>query len=212
MSKPDVIDATSKALAMLAIALQVLVLLALLLGVAALVSPGARRLLVGIRDTFAGTELWFAFAIALGAMLGSLFFSEYASFIPCRLCWFQRIAMYPLAIILLVAAVRRDRRGGVWYAIAFPVLGAATAIYHLYIEAHPEDELAGCKIGAPCSTKWIDVFGFVTIPALALAAFAAIFTLLVLAWPRRGDEEPGDDEDELEDAGAPPGDPVAAGT
>ena len=180
MSKPDVIDATSKALAMLAIALQVLVLLALLLGVAALVSPGARRLLVGIRDTFAGTELWFAFAIALGAVLGSLFFSEYASFIPCRLCWFQRIARYPLAIILLIGAIRRDRAAYL-YALPFPVLGLLVGAYHKYIEINPDAESAGCKVGAPCATKWIEELGYVTIPVLAMSAFAAILVLLLFA-------------------------------
>jgi disulfide bond formation protein DsbB len=205
-------EAVSKAFATLALLLGGLVVLLALLALVGLVFPPARRAVGWVRSALYGSEFWLAFVIALAAVAGSLFFSEHSGFIPCRLCWFQRIAMYPLAIILLVAAVRRDRRGGVWYAIAFPVLGAGTAIYHLYIEAHPEDELAGCKIGAPCSTKWIDVFGFMTIPALALAAFAAIFTLLVLAWPRRGDEDPGDDEDELEDAGSPPGEPLAAGT
>ncbi len=156
-----------------------------MLAAAALVLPAARRALGWVRETLQGSELWIAFAIALTSVAGSLFFSEHAGFIPCRLCWFQRIAMYPLVIILFVAAIRRDRRGGVWYAIAFPVLGAGVALYHLYIEAHPEAESAGCRIGAPCSTKWIDVFGFMTIPALALTAFAGILALLLLAWPRR---------------------------
>ena len=107
--------------------------------------------------------------IALAALLGSLFFSEYSSFIPCRLCWFQRIAMYPLVIILFVGAIRRDRNA-VYYAITFPIAGLIVGGYHKYIEIHPEAELAGCKIGAPCSTKWIDKFGYVTIPVLAMSA------------------------------------------
>ncbi len=93
--------------------------------------------------------------------------------------------MYPLVVVLLAGALRRDARGAFLYAIALPVLGAAVSGYHLYIEAHPEAESVGCKIGAPCSTKWIEEFGYVTIPMLAITAFAAIFALLCLAWSRR---------------------------
>lgn len=181
MSKQDLTDAVAKSAATLAILLQVIVLLVVLLGIAALFSTSARRALAALRDTFAGSELWIAFAIALAATAGSLFFSEYSSFIPCRLCWLQRIAMYPLVIILLVGAIRRDR-GAAYYALAFPVIGLIIGGYHKYIEIHPEDELAGCKIGAPCSTKWIEEFGWVTIPVLAMSAFAAILTLLLFAW------------------------------
>ena len=181
-------DTVSKVLATMSIVLGVLLVMLVLLALAALVFPPARRALGWLRATLRGSELWIAFAIALAALAGSLFFSEHSSFIPCRLCWYQRIAMYPLVIILLVAAVRRDTRGGVWYAIAFPVIGSLIAIYHLYIEANPEAETAGCKIGAPCSTKWIDVFGFVTIPVLSITAFAGILAMLLLAWPRRADD------------------------
>ena len=181
MSKPDVISNFTTVAATLAVVLQALVLVVLLLAFVSLFSTGARRLLVGLRDTFAGSELWLAFIIALAAVLGSLFYSEYASFIPCRLCWFQRIAMYPLVPILLIGAVRRDK-GAVYYAITFPIAGLIVGGYHKYIEIHPEAELAGCKIGAPCSTKWIDKFGYVTIPVLAMSCFAAILTLLLFAW------------------------------
>ena len=117
--------------------------------------------------------------LALVATLGSLYFSEVADFIPCRLCWFQRIAMYSAGHPL----PRPDRAGPAraYYALALPVIGAVISLWHLYIEANPEQESAACRIGAPCSTKWIDEFGYVTIPTLALTAFAAIATLLVLA-------------------------------
>ncbi len=180
MSKPDVIDAVTTAFATLAILLQVLVVLLLLLAIAALFSSRARRLLATLRDTFAGSELWIGFVIAVAATAGSLFYSEYASFIPCRLCWFQRIAMYPLVIILLVGAIRRDRAAWI-YALPFPIAGLIVGGYHKYIEIHPEAELSGCKIGAPCSTKWINEFGYVTLPVLAMSAFAAILALLLFA-------------------------------
>ena len=122
--------------------------------------------------------------LALLATLGSLFFSEISQFVPCRLCWFQRIGMYPLAAILLIAAIRRDHRGGALYGLPLVAFGSLVAIYHIYIEYHPEAETAGCKIGAPCSTKWIDKLGYITIPVFALTAFVAIGVLLTAALTR----------------------------
>ena len=96
-------------------------LLALLAGGGALVVLVAR--LSGRRDGVVGqlveladdAGLWIAATVALTATLGSLYFSEVAHYVPCRLCWFQRIAMYPLAVVLVIAAVRRDRAVR-WYA------------------------------------------------------------------------------------------------
>ena len=179
-------DALTTALAALAIVLQVLLALLALVAIAALFSPAARRLLVAARETLMGGELWFAWVVALVATLGSLYYSEIADFQPCRLCWMQRIAMYPLAAVLLVGALRRDTRSAVQYAFVFPLAGAAISAYHLYIEANPEAESAGCKIGVPCSVKWIDEFGYVTMPMLAITAFLTIAALLAFAWSRRG--------------------------
>jgi disulfide bond formation protein DsbB len=186
VSTRDVTDLMATVLAALTIVLQVLLVLGALLAVAALVFAPARRLLTEIRDTLFGSELWLAWIVAMVATLGSLWFSEVADFIPCRLCWMQRIAMYPLAAVLLIAAIRRDVRGGVLYSAVFPVAGTIIAAYHLYIEANPDKESAACKISAPCSAKWIDEFGYVTIPMLAITAFLTIAALLAFAWSRRG--------------------------
>ena len=177
-------DVVSTGLAALAVVLQAALAALLLLALAALVSPRARLWLRELRVTLAGTELWIAWAVAAVATGGSLFFSEYSDFVPCRLCWFQRIAMYPLAALLLTAAVRRDFRGGALYALPFPAVGALIAIYHVYIEHNPEAETAGCKVSAPCSLKWIEEIGYVTLPVLALTAFAAILALLLMARSR----------------------------
>jgi disulfide bond formation protein DsbB len=75
-------------------------------------------------------------------------------------------------------------RGGALYALPFPVIGALVAIYHVYIEYNPEAESASCRVSAPCSLKWIEELGYVTIPVLALTAFAAIFALLAMARSR----------------------------
>ena len=178
---PGLTDAVSIALAALAVVVQAGLVALVALALASLASARARGWLRDLRATLAGTELWMAWAVALVATAGSLFFSEYSDFVPCRLCWFQRIAMYPLAAILLVAALRRDFRAGPLYALAFPVVGAAFSIWHVYIEINPDAETASCRVGAPCSVKWIDELGYVTLPVMALTAFAAILALLLLA-------------------------------
>jgi disulfide bond formation protein DsbB len=185
VDKKDVTDAVATTLAVGAMILQVLVVALALVALVALVWRPARRVLVEARESLFGGELWIAWAIALIATLGSLFFSEYSDFVPCRLCWFQRIAMYPLAIVLLVGALRRDVRAAVQYALVFPVAGALVSIYHIYIENNPGAESASCKMGVPCSVKWIDEFGYITMPTLALTAFLSILALLLLAWSRR---------------------------
>jgi disulfide bond formation protein DsbB len=181
VDKQTLTDAVSTALAAGAVLLQILLVALAAVALVALLSRRGRRMLAAVRIGLTGSELWLAWGLALVATLGSLYFSEVAGFVPCRLCWFQRIGMYPLAALLLVAAVRRDARGAFAYAIALPVVGALVSAYHVYIELHPEAESGGCKVGVPCSVKWIEEFGFVTIPVLAITAFAAIAALLVLA-------------------------------
>lgn len=184
MDKRDLTDAVSIALASLAVVVQLALAALLLLVLAARFSDRARRWLGELRATVAGTELWVAWAVAAVATGGSLFFSEVSDFTPCRLCWFQRIAMYPLALILLIAAVRRDSRGGALYALPFPIAGALVAIWHIYVEINPDAESASCRVGAPCSFKWIEELGYITIPVLALTAFSAILVLLLMARSR----------------------------
>lgn len=167
-----------------AVVVQVLLAVVLVVAIAAIWSRGARRLLAEARDSLLGGELWLAWSFAALATAGSLFFSEVSGFIPCRLCWFQRIGMYPLAALLLIAGIRRDTRGGALYGLPLAVFGSIVAIYHIYIEYHPEAETAACKIGAPCTVKWIDKLGYITIPVLALTAFLAIIALLSMALSR----------------------------
>jgi disulfide bond formation protein DsbB len=184
VSRQDATNVVSTTLAAAAVVMQVLLAAVLLVAIAAIWSPRARRLLAEVRDSLLGGEIWLAWGIALIATCGSLFFSEIALFIPCRLCWFQRIGMYPLAVILLIAAIRRDTRGGAIYGLPAAIFGAIVSIYHIYIEYNPGAEAGSCKVGVPCSFKWIDKLGYITIPVLALTAFLAIITLLVMALSR----------------------------
>jgi disulfide bond formation protein DsbB len=175
-----VTDTVNTALGALGVVGQVAIVAILAGAVAALVSPRMRRRLLGSWGTLQRQALWAAWVVAAVATGGSLYFSEVAGFIPCQLCWYQRIAMYPLAITLLVGAVLRDRRTAL-YSLVFPVVGALVSIRHIYIEINPEAESPSCRVGAPCSLKWIEEFGYVTIPVLALTAFTLIGMLLGVA-------------------------------
>jgi len=122
--------------------------------------------------------LWMAFWVALLATMGSLYFSEFAHFEPCRLCWYQRIAMYPNVIILGIAAIRRDP-GVRIYARALAIIGAVIATYHVAFEWFPATlDTGACGTGPSCAVIWFRVFGFISFPTLALAAFLLIITLL----------------------------------
>jgi disulfide bond formation protein DsbB len=168
------------ALAGLGVAGQVLGGLLLLVGAAALV--GARAPLHALRRAVEGYELWLAFVVAAIATGGSLFFSEIAHFVPCELCWFQRICMYPLSIVTLLAALADDERVA-RYLLPLPVAGAGVAVYHLLVENGVVGQSASCLLSASggCGVKWIDEFGYVTIPTLALTGFALVFAFLLLA-------------------------------
>lgn len=167
------------ALAALGVAGQVLAALLLLVGigwVAGLRGPGE-----WLRRAVEGYELWIVFLVSAIATGGSLFFSEIAGFVPCELCWFQRICMYPLTIITLLAALANDRRVA-RYLIPLPLVGAGVSIYHLLVENHVVKQAQACLISAPggCATKWINEFGYMTIPTLALTAFVLCLELLVI--------------------------------
>jgi disulfide bond formation protein DsbB len=141
-------------------------------------------LLVGwrIRAWLEGYELWLAFLVSAIATGGSLFLSEIANFIPCELCWFQRICMYPLSIATLLAALANDRRAA-RYLLPLPLIGAGVSVYHLLVENGVVEQARACLISAPggCATKWINEFGYMTIPTLALTGFALCFEFLLLS-------------------------------
>lgn len=116
--------------------------------------------------------------IATTATLGSLFFSEWGvHWEPCRFCWFQRILMYPSAVLLIVAAVRRDRAGAVRYVVPLCVIGLLFSSWHILLEQGVVSESSACSIS--CAVPYFKSFG-VTLAMMAWAGFAAIIALLTL--------------------------------
>lgn len=127
---------------------------------------------------FADVVLPLAFVIALTATLGSLYYSGVAHFRPCRLCWWQRIMMYPMVPILGIATFRKDVQGA-WYALPLALGGLGFGLYHTQLRWWP-DEGGSCDIDAPCSAIWVNTWGFVSIPFMATCGFIAITGLLGL--------------------------------
>jgi disulfide bond formation protein DsbB len=122
-----------------------------------------------------------AWLVATTATLGALFMSEIMGFAPCVLCWWQRIFMFPLVLVLALGLFPFDAKV-LRYALPLAVIGLLVAGFHvlLTIGIIPET-LAPCRDGIPCKTLQIEWFGFVTIPLLSFSAFLVLNLLLITA-------------------------------
>lgn len=132
--------------------------------------------------------IYLAFLQAIVAMAGSLFFSEILHFPPCVLCWYQRICMYPLVALLAVGIYFKDKH--IYrYVLPLSIIGLLISIFHnlLYYKILPE-AAAPCQLGVSCTTKFIQWFGFITIPFLSFVAFAVITAIMV--WLLRQQRQP----------------------
>lgn len=146
--------------------------------VAALAVPDTRARLRATLGSRERHPIAWAWLLALIATTGSLYFSEVVGFVPCSLCWYQRIAMYPLVLVLGVGMVHGDPT--VWrFALPLSLVGAVISAYHIVVQHRPTLELVPCGAGPPCSSRWVAVFGFVTIPIMAGTAFLLITVLLL---------------------------------
>lgn len=124
------------------------------------------------------------FIISSIATLGSLFFSEIMEFVPCTMCWYQRIFMYPLVLIFLINLLYPDEKV-FKYSIPLILTGFLFSLYHNFLMwgIIPESAVP-CKQGVPCSTEYFEYLGFINIPFLSLFAYFLILVLLVLGQNR----------------------------
>jgi disulfide bond formation protein DsbB len=128
------------------------------------------------------TAVYAAFTQALIATGGSLFLSEILHLPPCLLCWYQRICMYPLVIILGVGILRRDR-ALYQYALPLATIGWAIALYHTLLQWKIlPDSLAPCTLGVSCTTVQVHLLGFITIPFMSFLAFTVIIAFMLIEW------------------------------
>jgi disulfide bond formation protein DsbB len=150
------------------------------------IDPGTDR----VYNALGKYSRYVALLAAWVATCGSLYMSEVLGWVPCLLCWYQRILMYPLSIILAVGILRRDRRMHT-YALPLSIPGAFLSLYHYLYQK--TDLFAGtvpCTIGVPCSSDYLNAFGgVVTIPFLALIAFLIITFCMVASRLAASSEE-----------------------
>lgn len=163
--------------AMLAIATNVIVVAYIALVISARFSTAAADRLEWFYEVVAGQEMLYGALVTGTAMVGSLYLSEIANLPPCRMCWWQRFAMYPIAVVLGVAAWRDYPRVRIPVTVAATV-GAAIALYHYLVQWFPDLEGNSCSITVPCTTAWFRVFGFISIPYMALSAFAFVLVMM----------------------------------
>jgi disulfide bond formation protein DsbB len=133
-------------------------------------------------EVLGNATLWLAWIVAVGALAGSLFYSEIVGFRPCQLCWYQRLAWYPLVLILLIAAIRKSSRLATW-ALPLVTIGWGLSVYHYTIQLFPRLDAGACTTEVPCTVRWIWEFGFISIPLMSFAGLTLVGLLLL--WARK---------------------------
>jgi len=133
--------------------------------------------------------LFLAFAAALIAMFGSLYFSEIRQYEPCELCWYQRIVMYPFVVLLGIATVKKDYEIA-FYTMILSAVGGMISLYHYGLQkvSFLADTAPACG-RIPCTGQYINWLGFISIPFLALTAFIIVFVCSFLVWKQTKEEK-----------------------
>ncbi|WP_262173171.1 disulfide oxidoreductase [Saccharococcus sp. Marseille-Q5394] len=133
----------------------------------------------GSKSKQQGFLLYFAWVVSLVAMFGSLYFSEIKGYIPCELCWYQRILMYPLTLILGIGTFQNDISVKK-FVLPLSIIGGSISFMQYLEQKIPGfGGIKPCVSGVPCSAQYINWFGFVTIPFLALVAFVIIASCMI---------------------------------
>ncbi len=172
---------TTNLLLVLTIIADAVVVLGVAAVLAATVSKAWRARLRGVAAVVGRRGLPAALVVAIVTTAGSLYYSEHAGYIPCKLCWYQRILMYPLVFVLGVAVLRRRRmpRGAWATAVPFVALGAGLSTYHWLIERVPSlASGSSCSAIAPCTVPYFEKLGFVTLAWMCLSSFLLIGLLV----------------------------------
>jgi disulfide bond formation protein DsbB len=188
VTSSGIINTGYAVLALLADALVLLIVIAFLIS---RTSPAARARWARLRDGITPFALQVAWIVAVLATFGSLYLQFGEQLNPCEFCWFQRICMYPLSLLLGIAAFRGDIQVAKRYFMGLAVVGAGLAVYHYQLERVPGEPTV-CGTAVPCNVAVINVFGFISVPFLSMAAFLLITALLLMA-RSHGDEY--DDEE-----------------
>ncbi|MCR8635209.1 disulfide oxidoreductase [Paenibacillus radicis (ex Xue et al. 2023)] len=135
------------------------------------------------KSTICNHTLYMAWIVSMIATLGSLYFSEVKGYIPCELCWYQRILMYPLSIVLGIAAYHNEKAVKK-YILPLSIVGGTISFVHYLEQKIPYiAAIKPCTKGVPCNVDYINWVGFITIPFLALIAFSLITLFMIMTRP-----------------------------
>jgi disulfide bond formation protein DsbB len=173
-------------------------------------SPSARERWGHFRDNVTPYALQVAWIVAVLATFGSLFLQYEEHFDPCQFCWFQRICMYPLSLLLGIAAFRGQVDVAKRYFLGLSMVGAVIAIYHYQLE-HVPNEVSVCGNSSgdvPCNVAVFNIFGFISVPFLSMAAFLLITTLILVA--RSNNDDYDEEEIDVIDTGVEGDDALTA--
>src|SRR3972149_8131761 len=140
-----------------------------------------QKVLKGVNKILLKYSFHLALIVSLTATLGSLFYSEIAGFEPCKLCWFQRILMYPMPLLLSLAIWKKDKSIND-YLITLSGIGIVIAFYHYYLQRGGQSILPCSTIGysVSCSNSFVMELGYITIPLMAATAFLLIIVLMLV--------------------------------
>ena len=153
-------------------------ILTVLSGAVASLHGPTRARVRALIDTHGRLSAWL---VATIAMTGSLWFSEVADFPPCELCWYQRIAIYPLVVVLGVRALRpRGSRDLRLAGLLLVGAGLVVNVWHVAIETFPDLDTGSCDAAVPCTIRWVEGLGSFTIPRLATVTLALVGIALLL--------------------------------
>ena len=184
------VEIANKAFLLLTLVANAVIVIAVITSVFALFVAPVRRLRDSMIAAIGPEARRLAFAVAVTCTLGSLYYSEFAHFVPCRLCWYQRICMYPLVVILGVGAWKRAPFTRLT-ALPFIICGLGVSTWHFLVERFPTIEGTSCGTEIKCSVPWFTEMGFVTLAFMCLSGMALIATLLLVdrAYERTTTEE-----------------------
>lgn len=145
-------------------------------------SPEVASKLKMLQAEHSRNAMMLAAYVAIFCTMGSLYLSDIALLIPCQFCWYQRIAMYPLGLIIGVALLKKEYVIRP-YALMLSAIGGLTSLYHINIQLFPDSHKTSCSEYAPCTVKYLEVFGFMSIPMMAFTGFLFIFALMLFVNP-----------------------------
>ncbi|NRR19130.1 disulfide bond formation protein B [Bacillus pacificus] len=117
--------------------------------------------------------IYFSFFVSLVATIGSLYFSEVKGYVPCSLCWYQRIFMYPIPLLIFISILINDKNIK-YYLRYFSLIGIIISSYHNFIQ-FTQQKSSFCGVTSSCLTIYDKWGGFITIPLMSLTAFIIIF-------------------------------------